>query len=111
MTGVLIPDMTMHNELESRVRRLEKQTKMMVPDAFSSTMPAELTREKAAEFLRISPRSLDRLIANGTVIASRVGPGKGRVLVDVLSLCQHKELKGFSREHIDLLLKETVYGQ
>lgn len=100
----------MHQHLAQRVDRLEKQTRMMVPDGFSSTMPAELPRDKAAEFLRISPRSLDRLIANGTLIASRVGPGKGRVLVDVLSLCEHKEGKGFTREHIDLLLKETVYG-
>jgi hypothetical protein len=110
MQAVAVPNIQMHAHLETRVEKLEAKNRMMVPDAFTATLPTEVSREKAAEFLKLDIRTVDRMIKEGLLLTKRVGPKKGKVLVEAISLFEHKESKGFTRDHIDLLFKDLVYG-
>lgn len=96
---------TQYTDLLQRVEALEKRKPQDTPG-----LPQELTRAKAAEFLGISLRSLATMLSNGDLVTRRVGPKKGKVMVDTISLCKHKEEQGFEREHIQVILKDVVYG-
>ena len=48
-----------------------------------------LTRPQAAEYLRISVATLDRMIANREVDVTRIGSGRGRVRISRRALLDH----------------------
>lgn len=50
-----------------------------------------LTLREAAEYLRISPRTLSRLYHQGKVKGRRHGAGRGRIVFHVEDLCRYSD--------------------
>ena len=44
--------------------------------AETSTLPIMMTRQQAREFLQVSGKSLDRMLADGTVPSCKLGTGR-----------------------------------
>ncbi|MES2386522.1 MAG: helix-turn-helix domain-containing protein [Bacteroidota bacterium] len=90
-----VPTMTEFNMLKAEVEALKQQLLLQSPG-----MPQFLTRSQAADFLDLSPATIDRLIKRGELEIKRQGLKQGKVLVSVQSLMQRKSGSGISQDNL-----------
>lgn len=65
------------------IRREMYHTSMIVEKCFASPAISRMTRNEAASYLRVSMRSLDRLVAEKEIPSTRIGgKRRGRVVFD-----------------------------